>query len=329
MSGTTRRDFLRALLALALDGAAPSLSAGAVGLERLQPGVYLARAANAEPARDNAGEVVPTLVHVTGAGVLVVDPGPHRRWGDRLLAAIRAVTTEPVRWVVNTHAHPEHVLANAAFAGLRPRPAFLASAATARLMRQRCESCLARLSALLGPDAMRGTRIVLPEPVLRDGGRLQTGGTTWQVQIHADAHSASDTVLYAPRLGLLCAGGLVYRDRVPEMQEASLQGWRRALRALSALPAGTVVGTAAGTPAQTLQPTLAYLDALAAGIAAALEAGEGVEAALAGGSGAGWTDPAAAGPFRNWQGFASRHPLNLQRAWRELEDRWMRGEPLA
>ncbi|MGT2490738.1 MBL fold metallo-hydrolase [Cupriavidus basilensis] len=90
-----------------------------------------ASAANAEVARANAGEVVPTLVHVTGAGVLVVDPGPHLAWGNGLLAAIRAVTPEPVRWVVNTHAHPENVLANAAFACLRPRPAFLASAATA------------------------------------------------------------------------------------------------------------------------------------------------------------------------------------------------------
>jgi len=195
----TRRGFMGALLAMALGGAGPAAASGRVVLARLQPGVYVASAANAEVARANAGEVVPTLVHVTGAGVLVVDPGPHLAWGNGLLAAIGAVTPEPVRWVVNTHAHPENVLANAAFARLRPRPVFLASAATAGLMRQRCEACLARLAAQLGPAAMRGTRIVLPEPGLRHGDRLQTGATAWEVQVHAGAHSAADTVLYAPR----------------------------------------------------------------------------------------------------------------------------------
>ncbi|SPS02086.1 MBL fold metallo-hydrolase [Cupriavidus taiwanensis] len=317
----TRRAFLGTTLALAPGAWRPATAAGTrVVLDPLRPGVYVARADNAEAMRANAGAVVPTLVHVTRAGVLVVDPGPQAAWGRALLGAIRALTAQPVHWVVNTHAHPENVLANAAFAGLRPRPRFLASAATAALMRQRCEACLASLSAQLGRTAMRGTAIVLPEPALQDGAWLHTGGTAWQVQVHAPAHSASDTVLYAPQLRLLCAGGLAYRGRVPEMQEASLQGWRQALRQLIALPADIVVATATGTPAQTLVPTLAYLDALAHGIGAALAAGRDATQAA---------DAVAAGPFRHWRHFPTRHPLNLQRAWRELEDAWMQGEPPA
>ena len=88
----------------------PALAASAtparVTLLRLQDGLYAARAVNAEASRANAGEVVPTLVHTTGNGVLVVDPGPHARWGHHLIAAIRHITAEPIRWVVNTHAHP-------------------------------------------------------------------------------------------------------------------------------------------------------------------------------------------------------------------------------
>ncbi|MEM5277253.1 MBL fold metallo-hydrolase [Cupriavidus taiwanensis] len=319
----TRRAFLGTALALALDAWCPAAATAAgtrVALERLQPGLYVARASNAEAMRANVGAVVPSLVHVTSAGVLVVDPGPHAAWGRALLGAIRALTAQPVRWVVNTHAHPENVLANAAFAGLRPRPRFLASPATAALMRQRCEDCLARLGAQLGRAAMRGTAIVLPEPALRDGAWLHTGGTAWQVQVHAPAHSTSDTVLYAPQLRLLCAGGLGYRERVPEMQEASLQGWRQALRQLIALPADIVVASATGTPAQTLVPTLAYLDALAHGIGAALAAGRDASQAA---------EAVAAAPFRYWRHFATRHPLNLQRAWRQLEDAWLQGEPPA
>lgn len=291
-----------------------------VTLLRLQDGLYAARADNAEASRANAGEVVPTLVHITGNGVLVVDPGPHVRWGDRLIAAIRHITAEPIRWVVNTHAHPEHVLANAAFAQLQPRPAFLASAATARLMRQRCESCLARLTAMLGEHVMRATQIVIPEPALRDGDWLHTGKTAWQVHVHVAAHSASDTVLYAPQRGVLCVGGLAYRQRVPDMQEGSLLGWRQALHALTSLPVGIVVGTAIGTPAQMLQPTLSYLDALGSAITHAIESGADAARAL---------DYVPGNTYRDWRNFHPRHAFNVARAWRELEDRWMQNAPSA
>lgn len=308
------------MLAMTLNPAPPALAQPArVSLLRLQDGLYAARADNAEAARANGGEVVPTLVHVTGNGVLVVDPGPHVHWGNRLIAAIRHLTAEPVRWVVNTHAHPEHVLANAAFAQLQPRPAFLASAATASLMRQRCETCLARLTRMLGEHAMRGTPIVYPEPALRDGDWLHTGKTAWHVLVHPAAHSASDTVLYAPQRRVLCVGGLAYRQRVPDLQEGSLLGWRQALRSLVSLPTDIVVGTAVGTPAQMLRPTLSYLDMLDTTIADAIEAGADAAHAL---------DYASGQAYRDWRNFTPRHALNVLRAWRELEDRWMQNAPL-
>lgn len=309
------------MLATALNPALTASAAPAhVTLLRLQDGLYAARADNAEASRANAGEVVPTLVHVTGNGVLVVDPGPHARWGDRLIAAIRHITAEPIRWVVNTHAHPEHVLANAVFAQLQPHPAFLASAATASLMRQRCETCLARLTAMLGERIMHETQIAIPEPALRDGDWLHTGKTAWQVHVYAAAHSASDTVLYAPQRRVLCVGGLAYRQRVPDLQEGSLVGWRQALRALAQLPASIVVGTAVGTPAQMLHPTLSYLDALDSAITQGIEAGGDAARAL---------DYVPGDAYRDWRNFHPRHALNVGRAWRELEDRWMQNAPPA
>lgn len=289
-----------------------------VTLLRLQDGLYAARAANAEASRANAGEVVPTLVHVTGNGVLVVDPGPHARWGNRLITTIRHITAEPIRWVVNTHAHPEHVLANAAFAQLQPRPAFLASAATADLMRKRCEICLARLTAMLGERVMHETPIVYPEPALRDGDWLHTGKTEWQVNICTAAHSASDTVLYAPQRRVLCVGGLAYRQRVPDLQDGSLAGWRQALHTLAQLPANIVVGTAIGTPAQMLRPTLSYLDMLDSTITHAIASGGDAARAL---------DYVPGDAYRDWRNFHPRHALNVGRAWRELEDRWMQSAP--
>lgn len=289
-----------------------------LALRPFGPGTWVAEAVNAEPARANAGAVVPSLVVLAGDGVLVVDPGPHLRWGRRLLAAIRRLTPLPVRWVVNTHAHPEHVLGNAAFAALRPRPVFVASPQTAALMRARCAACLDHLRALLGAGTLAGTGIVLPAPALRDGARFATGSIDWRVRVFADAHSPSDTVLYAPASGLLCAGGLATRQRVPDLREGSLAGWQAALRELLGWEVRRVAGAGVGTPAQTLAPTLAYLDALEADIARAWRSGGDA------------ADAARAVPgdgFRHWRGFSPRHALNVQRAWLELEDRYLREAP--
>jgi len=280
-------------------------------LQQLGPDTYVFPGRNAYADRPNDGRVVNTGVIVGTTGVLVVDPGPHIRAGTMLATAIRNELGRPVVGVINTHAAPEYVLGNAAFADL---PIY-ASAATRQLMSSRCSACLQRLTTLLGQRAMRGTTIVLPNHTLEAGDGLQIQGAMVDIRVFEQAHSVGDLALFVPGSRTVFGGALAYRNRIPDMREASVYGWLRAIGELESWPVRWFAGAGFGTPRQTLQATRHYLETLERLIAAQIRRG-GELADL---------QPPGQQPWTRWTGFLHQHPLNVQRVWREIEELWWQG----
>jgi len=60
---------------------------------------------------DNDGSANSTFL-VSDQGILVVDAGLNAQESRKLLAGIRKVSQAPVRWIVNTHYHPDHIGGN-------------------------------------------------------------------------------------------------------------------------------------------------------------------------------------------------------------------------
>jgi len=311
-------------------GPSPDCQAvNAVPWQPVAPGIWVWPAAeNGEVSPANAGRVLPTSVVVSRGEALVIDPGPSHRHGLRVRDSLACRFKAQVRWVVNTHAHAENVMANSAFADLLEagQLEILASAATRRAMQQRCPDCLASLTTRAGATAMAGTHIVLPSRTLAVGERLRVGRLSLRVQAIEPGHTEGDLVLWNARHRVLWAGGLVYDGRVPELAQGSLDGWLAALPRLQALRPRQVLGTvwsrapAAGEPPPTLAATQSYLTALRARVLQAMDEGHQPQETA-------WGDLPA---YRDWAGYSERHGFNLQRAWRELEPVWMeRSDPPA
>lgn len=270
------------------------------------PGIWV----RAGRAQDPSGWTEPVVIWVDERRVWVGDPGPHRCAGLALRREIERRWPGRTHHLINSHAHPRNVLANAAWPKGTPIHAL---PQTRRDMARRCPSCLNTLRQQLGEDWMRGTRIVLPNRSLQVGQVLNMAGQRWSVVELKAAHTASDLLLREAAGQGWWAPSLVAWQAVPELSRVGVAQWLAALRDLGPEPALAMVGAAsAQAAAQHVSATQAYLARLDHTLRQALDQGRSQHEFYAGWDGSGL------GPFQESE--QRQHQLNVQMLWMLLED---------
>ncbi|AWT10146.1 quinoprotein relay system zinc metallohydrolase 1 [Stutzerimonas frequens] len=178
----------------------------------------------------NGGNIVNTGFIVTDAGVVVIDSGPSRRYGEAMRAAIASVTDRPVIKLLLTHHHPDHVLGNQAFAGVP----IAALAGTTELLREQGNAMAENMYRLVG-DWMRGTEVVLPTETLAPG-MLDIGGRSLRL-LALRGHTGADLAVLDERSGVLFAGDILFYQRaLTTPNSPGLDVWLEDLDTLEALP---------------------------------------------------------------------------------------------
>jgi glyoxylase-like metal-dependent hydrolase (beta-lactamase superfamily II) len=263
-------------------------------------GVYMVRGTGGEADATNRGRIGNTGFIVGDRGVVVIDVGVSHRHAVALLDAIRRVTDKPVVLAIVTHVHQEFLFGAAAFRE-RGIPIRMQRSA-AELMAARCTKCLTTLRRLLGEDEMRDTAMFTPDQVFDNSHTFDAIGRPVRVLHFGHSSGPGDIAVFDERSGVLFAGGLMEQQRIPDVQDSQLPGWRAALDAIEALPVSTVVpGHGPASSPGLIATTRRYLDRLDARVRQLVTNGAALSEV---------PDASGLDEFRSWDQYDTIHRRN-------------------
>lgn len=206
-------------------------------------------------------------------GALVVDSGHSPGLTERQIAEVKRLTRQPVRFLVNTHWHPDHNAGNGAYLRAYPGLQIVATAATREGMatllprKEVDEKTLGQVRDMLRKDDAEGRRMpaelrsyyesslpmleafvpelkradhALPTVVFDDRLTLYLGKRRVELMFLGRGNTAGDAVVYLPDSRLLVTGDLVVHP-VPYPFGSFFGEWIATLKKLAALEASTIV----------------------------------------------------------------------------------------
>lgn len=236
-------------------------SAVPMKLIQVSPHAYYVEGVAALGSPFNRNFISNAGVIVAPDGVIVVDALGSPALAEELVGLIRAVTDKPIKYVIVTHYHADHIYGLQTFTDLGAR--VIAHAKAKEYLGS--DTAMLRLDASrqeLAPWVNEQTRLVPAQTWVEDDVSLNLAGLNLQIFKMGPAHTIDDIAVYVPSEGVLFAGDLVFRGRIPYVGNADSLGWIHSLDKLIKTDAKVIVpghGPFSSQPLDDLRFTRDYL----------------------------------------------------------------------
>jgi len=201
---------------------------------RLGQHSYFVQGLSGAASSENQGFMSNAGFVVTREGVVVFDALASPPLAKKLISLIREITDQPISHVIVSHYHADH------FYGLQEFKALGATIWAHRLAegQTRSEDAALRLQQrkeALFPWVDEKTRLLEADHFIGGDIDFVVGGVHFALRHVGPAHSAEDLAMMVKEDGVLYAGDLVFRGRVPFVGDADSRSWIAALDKLIAL----------------------------------------------------------------------------------------------
>lgn len=212
-------------------------------------------------ATDNEGFISNAGMVITDDGVVVIDALGTPSLANLFLQKIRTVTDKPIKKLIVSHYHADHIYGLQVF---KEQGAKIIAPAAAMdyLGSEQAKERLEERRFSLEPWVNESTYLVTPDELISNNTSFTFGGITFQINVVGAAHSDGDMTLFVQPDNVLFSGDIIFEGRIPFLGDANTKTWLAALRKMETSKLTALVpghGPIARDPNKAIKATSDYL----------------------------------------------------------------------
>ena len=206
-------------------------------VKKIADGVYVhyGKHENFYEKEDNIGDIANIGFIIGDQSVAVIDTGGSYQIGEALKLAIKKVSKKPIKYVINTHGHQDHIFGNSAF--LSEGVTIYGHYNLKKFLKERGSQYIRQV--VEAGDKVKGTSIVFPHIVIAETSPDQAKKLSNKITIdlgnrkllltsHTTAHTYSDATVFDLKTKTFFVGDLVQDERLPSM-DGLVKNWIKLL----------------------------------------------------------------------------------------------------
>lgn len=241
-------------------------------LQAITKDIYFVQG-EAGAATENKGFISNAVFIITREGVVLFDSLGTPALAKQMLKLIRTKTDKPIKTVIMSHYHADHLYGLQVFKNLGAE-VIAPKGAMEYFEAQSSQELLEARRNLLYPYVDEDTHLVPPDRLVDKNDQFELGGKTFELNAVGAAHSDGDmTVLIKPD-NVFLAGDLIFTGRVPYVGRSGTAHWVELLKSIDTKNLAALIpghGSPAENPADTINLTLNYVSLLREKFSAAID----------------------------------------------------------